>query len=83
MAAERPDRASVRHDEDGFARMRMGDALDGADHPLGQFLACLSVVADLARLPAREPVGEALGDLVAGEPRPRADVDLAERCVLR
>ena len=82
MAAEGPDRAAVRHDENGLAGVRAGDPLDGRDDALGELLARLAVVADLARLPAREAVREALVDLGAGEPRPRADVDLAERRVL-
>jgi 3-oxoacyl-[acyl-carrier protein] reductase len=82
MASESPYCAPVRHDEDGLAGVHAGDPLDGPDDSFGELIACLAVVADLARPPAREPVREALGDLVAGESGPRADVDLAERRVL-
>ena len=82
MAAERPDRAPVRHHEHGFVGMRVGNPLDGRDDAVGQLLPRLAVVADLTVAPAREAVGVPLLHLGTREPRPRADVDLAEGGVL-
>ena len=77
VAAERADRAAVGHDQDRLAVVRCGDPLDRRDDPLGQLLARLAVVPDLASEPAREALREPLADLVAGQARPGADVDLA------
>ena len=55
----------MRHDHDRLALVRRGDPLDGLDDALGELLARLSVVADLAPLPAREALREPRFDLDA------------------
>jgi 3-oxoacyl-[acyl-carrier protein] reductase len=82
VTEQRPDHAPVRDDEDGIAGMGMGDSLDRRDHAGGELLASLPVVPDLTGLPARVSLWKALGDLAAREPRPRADVDLAQLRIL-
>lgn len=82
VSEQRPDHASVGDDEDRVAGVGVGDPLDGRDHARGELLAGLAVVPDLTGFPVRKPLRESLGDLVAREPRPRADVDLPQRRIL-
>ena len=76
VAGRRPprgaDRAAVRDDEQSRPAMTRRAAGAALRRPaLVELLPRLAVVTDLAVLPAREPLGEPLGDLRACEPRPR------------
>ena len=64
-----------------LALVQRGDPLHCRDDPVGELLARLTVVSDLAVLPPGKALGEPLLDLGSRQPRPRADVDLAERRV--
>jgi 3-oxoacyl-[acyl-carrier protein] reductase len=72
----------VRDEDDGLAGVGRRDALDRSDNALGQLLARLSVVPDLAAEPARKTLWETLAHVVARQPRPRADIDLTQPGVL-
>src|SRR6476619_4392843 len=80
--AERSDRAAVGDHEDVLVGMCPGDPLDGPDDALRELLPRLAVVPDVAGEPPGEALGIALPDLLAGQPRPRPDVDFAQRTVL-
>ncbi len=73
------DRASVRDDECPPPLVSPRDAEHGSDHSFGHLLVGLAVVpAREALPPARDSLREALLRLGAGQPRPRADVHLAQ-----
>jgi 3-oxoacyl-[acyl-carrier protein] reductase len=82
MPQQRSDRAAVRHEHHRLARMRGRDPLDRRDDAVGQLLARLAVVPNLAGEPPCEPFGIALMHLRARQPRPRPDVDLAKAGIL-
>lgn len=73
MAPKSPQRATVGDDEDPFAAVPLRDSLQCCDDPGAVLLAGLAVMALVPR--------EALVDLRARQPRPGADIDLAESAV--
>ena len=71
--------AAVTDDEDVLARVCMSDLEHGGDDPLGHLLVALTAQPASATVePALNAFGVGGLELVAGEARPGADVDLAE-----
>jgi 3-oxoacyl-[acyl-carrier protein] reductase len=82
ISQERADRAAVRHEHHRVTVVRRRDPLDRRDDAVGQLLARLAVVPDLAGQPPGKAFGIQLLHLGARQPGPGADVDLAQPRVL-